>query len=142
MKYAPLFVGKEIGEPMINVLRNAVPMLYFRLFPQLAVLTLILTATVYGENKPIKAFILAGQSNMRGWGDSAKLPKDLQQGNDRVLMFEDEKWQTLKPHSLVFELQRSHGLREFHFGPEISFAHELAKAFPSERVGIIKYAGW
>ena len=72
MKYASRFVNKEIGEPMTNVMRNAVSMLHFRLFPKLAVLPLILTATVYGEDKPIKAFILAGQSNMRGWGDSAK----------------------------------------------------------------------
>ncbi len=140
MKYASRFVNKEIGEPMTNVMRNAVSMLHFRLFPKLAVLPLILTATVYGEDKPIKAFILAGQSNMRGWGDSAKLPKDLRQGSDRVLMFEDGEWQPLKPHSPAFDLQRSHGLREFHFGPEISFAHELAKAFPDERIGIIKYA--
>jgi hypothetical protein len=112
----------------------------FQSLPLLAVLTISLTATVHAEVKPIKAFILAGQSNMSGWGDSAKLPKDLRQGNDRVLMFEDGKWHTLKPHSPAVELQRRQGLREFHFGPEIGFAHELAKAFPDERIGIIKYA--
>lgn len=115
-------------------------MLRSRLFLRLAILTLFFSAPVYGESGPIKAFILAGQSNMRGWGDSAKLPQELRQGHDRVLMFEDGKWQTLKPHSPAFELQQSHGLHEFHFGPEISFAHAMADAFPDERIGIIKFA--
>ena len=106
----------------------------------LAALTVALATTVNAADKPLKTFILAGQSNVRGWGDSAKLPDDLRKGNDRVLMFEDGKWQPLKPHSPAFELQQPYGLAEFHFGPEIAFGHELAKAFPDEPIGIIKYA--
>ena len=43
--------------------------------------------------KKMKVFVLAGQSNMVGYGDSTELPDDLRKGNDRVLMFEDGKWQ-------------------------------------------------
>ena len=31
---------------------------------------------VFAADKPIKAFILAGQSNMVGYGDSTELPED------------------------------------------------------------------
>ena len=41
--------------------------------------------------KPVKAYILAGQSNMVGWGGITKLPNDLRKGNDRVLLFEGGK---------------------------------------------------
>ena len=102
--------------------------------------TLILTTTVHAADKPIKAFVLAGQSNMVGYGDSTKLPDDLRQGNDRVLMFENGRWQPLRPHSPASQGQRRLGLSEFHFGPEIAFGHEMAKAFPGETIGIIKHA--
>ena len=44
----------------------------------------VLCATFgHAADKPIKAFILAGQSNMVGWGDSTKIPDDLRKGNDQ-----------------------------------------------------------
>jgi hypothetical protein len=106
-----------------------------------ATIGLLLFGTiVHAADKPIKAFILAGQSNMVGWGDSTKLPDDLRTGNDRVLMFEDGKWQPLRPHEPANQGQRRVGLTEFHFGPEIAFAHEMAKAWPDETIGIIKFS--
>ena len=111
-----------------------------RLLPLATVLTVVLATTAHAADKPLKTFILAGQSNMVGWGDSTRLPDDLRKGNDRVLMFEDGKWQPLKPHAPALQNQRPYGLTEFHFGPEIAFGHELAKAFPDETIGIIKYA--
>ena len=107
------------------------------------VLTALLAAFVTpasAADKPIKAFILAGQSNMVGYGDSTKLPDDLRKGNDRTLMFEDGKWQPLKPHEPANQGQRRLGLTEFHFGPEIAFGHEMAKAWPDETIGIIKFS--
>ena len=47
--------------------------------------------------KKIKVFILSGQSGMAGFGRSHELPDALREGNDRVLMFEDGKWQPLRP---------------------------------------------
>jgi hypothetical protein len=112
------------------------------------VLSLVLALAIYPgifaapspAGKPIRAFILAGQSNMVGWGDSTKLPDELRRGNDRVLMFADGQWQPLRPHAPVIDLMRRVGLTEFSFGPEISFGHEIAQAWPDETIGIIKLA--
>jgi hypothetical protein len=90
--------------------------------------------------KPIKTFILAGQSNMAGWGDSTKLPEELRRGNERVLMFAEGRWQPLRPHEPAIDLMRRVGLTEFHFGPEIAFGHAMAKAWPDETIGIVKLA--
>lgn len=77
--------------------------------------------------KVIRVFILTGQSNMVGRGESRELPKETRRGNDRVLMFEDSRWQPLRPVSL-------------NFGPEISFGATIAEAWPDETIGIIKLA--
>lgn len=77
---------------------------------------------------------------MVGWGDSTKLPYDLRNGNDRVLMFENGKWQPLTPHRKAQQNQEKIGITEFTFGPEIAFGHEMAKAWPDETIGIIKFA--
>lgn len=101
----------------------------------------LLTATdADAADKPLKVFILAGQSNMVGWGDSLQLPEGMRNGNERVLMFENGKWQTLKPFAKARENQKKFGMTEFSFGPEIPFAHELTKAWPDETIGIVKLA--
>lgn len=84
--------------------------------------------------KKIKLFILSGQSNMGGQGESKKLPAELRDGNSRVLMFHDGRWQPLvatAPHKKHDSLT---------FGPEIAFAHRIAKAHPNETIGIVKHA--
>ena len=106
----------------------------------LATVLALLATQAHAADKPIKAFILAGQSNMVGWGDSTKLPEDRRKGNDRVLMFENGKWQPLRPHEPANQGQKRVGLAEFHFGPEIAFGHEMAKAWPDETIGIIKFS--
>ena len=49
-------------------------------------------------------------------------------------MFENGKWQPLRPRAPAFGGQKRVGLTEFHFGPEIAFASELAKAWPEETI--------
>jgi len=93
------------------------------------------------SNKKMKVFILSGQSNMVGWGDSEDLPDSLRHGSDSKLMFEDGKWQKLKPHKPTHGKQKERfGMTEYSFGPEISLAEELAKAYPGESIGIVKSA--
>ena len=104
------------------------------------VVLILLTSLGHAADKPLKVFILAGQSNMVGWGDSQKLSDELRIGNDRVLMFENGKWQRLKPNRKAAKNQEKYGLTEFSFGPEIAFGHEMAKAWPDETIGIIKLA--
>jgi hypothetical protein len=107
----------------------------------LLVLLLHLTSSgLCAADKPLKVFILAGQSNMVGCGDSLKLGVDFRNGNDRALMFENAKWQPLRPFKNVQKNQEKFGLTEFSFGPEIAFGHEIANAWPHETIGIIKLA--
>jgi hypothetical protein len=101
----------------------------------IAAVAALCAASAHTADKPIKAFILAGQSNMVGYGDSTKVPEDVRKSSDGVLRFEGGKWQPLWPS------QPANGnLPEFRFGPEIGFAHEMAKAWPDENIGIIKFA--
>ena len=93
------------------------------------------------SGKKIKVFIMSGQSGMAGFGRSHELPDSLRKGNDRVLMFEDGKWQPLRPfHVYPDSLRKKFGLTEFSFGPEIGFAHAIAEAWPNETIGIVKQA--
>ncbi|MEO2030526.1 MAG: sialate O-acetylesterase [Planctomycetaceae bacterium] len=113
------------------------------MYRTILVLVLLLPSSSRGidaADRPIKVFILAGQSNMVGWGDSLKLEDDLRNGNGRVLMFENGNWQPLKPFQEVKKNQAKFGLAEFSFGPEIAFGHEIAKAWPDETIGIVKVA--
>jgi Ca2+-binding EF-hand superfamily protein len=91
-------------------------------------------------SRKMKVFILAGQSNMVGWGDSLKLSDDLRRGNNRVLMFENNRWQPLRPIRKVMKNQEKFGMTEFSFGPEIAFGHAMAKGWPEETIGIVKLA--
>ncbi|MCA9057155.1 MAG: hypothetical protein KDA85_01590 [Planctomycetaceae bacterium] len=96
--------------------------------------------SVGAADEPLKVFILAGQSNMVGWGDSAKLTDELQRGSDRVLMFENGHWQPLRPIRKAQKNQEALGMTENTFGPEIAFGQEMARAWPDEQIGIIKFA--
>jgi len=56
-------------------------------------------------------------------------------------MFEDGKWQPLRPFNVYPEkLRKKFGLTEFSFGPESAFAHAMAEAWPNETIGIVKQA--
>ena len=59
-----------------------------RIIALVAFLLYLTPIHVDAADKPLKVFILAGQSNMVGWGDSTKLTDNLRNG-DRVLMFEN-----------------------------------------------------
>lgn len=74
----------------------------------------------------MRVFVLSGQSNMVGFGRSEELPAGLAGEHARVIIFEENEWRALAPKT--------------QFGPEISFGYELAAAYPSETIGLIKYA--
>ena len=100
---------------------------------------------VYGQRIPVgpmQVFILSGQSNMVGWGNSIEIGSVARFGHDsRLLMFEEGRWQPLKPLKPATNAQRERwGISEFTFGPEIGFAHALAEAWPGRKVGIVKHA--
>ncbi len=70
-------------------------------------------------------YILAGQSNMMGKGKISKLPATYRK----------------TPHNVTFYYQgRPRPLAQYaHFGPEISFAHIIARAYPRDTHIIVKH---
>lgn len=74
----------------------------------------------------LPVYLLLGQSNMVGMRSvAAELPENLKKPNENAIIFKDGKWVQVSPSS--FEVKG--------FGPEVSFAHEVAK---NEKIGIIK----
>jgi len=73
-----------------------------------------------------RVFILAGQSNMVGQGQAPELTEPYTKPHDRIRIWADGQWQVLVPSR--------------RFGPEVGFAHALAKAWPEDTIGIIKVA--
>ncbi len=74
--------------------------------------------------KKIQVFILRGAFGRQGVGDSLDLPESDRIGLSNILMFEDGRWQPLRPL----------GLR---YGLEIGFAQEMARQMEGETIGII-----
>ena len=71
-------------------------------------------------------FILAGQSNMAGQGERAKLPARYRRNPPNVSFYYNG-YKTPLNHFV-------------HIGPEIGFAHEVSRRFPSHHIKLIKFA--
>ncbi len=71
-------------------------------------------------------FILAGQSNMRGYGITAKLPATYRRTPANVKFYFNG-----------YPAKMSHFA---HFGPEVGFAHLLSRRFPNKTIKLIKFA--
>ena len=90
----------------------------------------MLGETVLAEEKPLKVFVLAGQSNMAGrLAKLSELPDDLKGEQKEAFFFNGQRWIPLTPGKT-----ESRG-----FGPEIPFAHRMTEKL-GEPVGIIKFA--
>jgi lysophospholipase L1-like esterase len=99
-------------------------------FKPLLVLLLLLPLTLQADSdipaNKTHIFILAGQSNMMGRGDTAQLPAHLKQPPENVEFYTHGRQSQLAKYQ--------------YFGPEVQFAHAMAKIFPKEKVIIIKSA--
>lgn len=74
-----------------------------------------------------QVWLMAGQSNMIGWGTAAAdLPVELQQPQTNVKIFTGSSWNSLAP-----------GFGNT-FGPEIGFGHDMAAAQPDVDVLLVK----
>lgn len=71
-------------------------------------------------------FVLAGQSNMVGFGVTADLPDELRAVPSNLRYYLDGQ-------STTFAEQVS-------FGPEVAFAHRMSEAFPDREIVLIKHA--
>lgn len=84
----------------------------------------------------LKVFILAGQSNMAGQGDPMELTGEFQKHPENVMMpIPPRERKGRQPTDLV-------PFAPFpeRFGPEVGFAHAMAKAWPEEKIVLIKKA--
>jgi hypothetical protein len=85
---------------------------------------------------PLKIFILAGQSNMAGNGVPAELPAEYQKHPDHVLMPIPPRYRKGRSRT---DLVPFAPFPE-RFGPEVGFAHAMAKAWPDSKIVLIKKA--
>jgi hypothetical protein len=90
---------------------------------------------------PIKLFVMAGQSNMVGFGDGAALPPEL--GNQPDVWYDHYNpdarngGQYAGATSSIFEALRPMGTNQ-RYGPEVTFGRALADAFPGQTIAIVK----
>ncbi len=84
------------------------------------------------DPKPLKVFVLAGQSNMMGqYAYNADLPAELQNDQPAVLLRHNGVWTVLKP---------GHGVSTTQFGPEVTFGHDMDAAWGNADIALVKYA--
>ncbi len=88
------------------------------------------------ETRPVKIFLLGGQSNMEGCGKRENKPDDYSIHPDNIVTWDSKKnrWFTLEKDSFALG-------RDTLFGPEIGFSHQLAKAYSEYTIAIVKTAG-
>jgi len=73
-----------------------------------------------------RIYLMAGQSNMMGLAKTYQLPTTLKRTPANVTFYYQGRPRKLAQYS--------------HFGPEVSFAHQIARAFPQDQHIIIKFA--
>lgn len=109
-------------------------------------------ANLPAKGKPVKVFILAGQSNAVGYNDIGELRtrpdnfNELTGEHSPVLFWPGTnalpefsgKWTTLRPG--VSEIAAEGAYKRGCFGPEIGFALTTSGMMPGEQIAIIKYA--
>ena len=95
--------------------------------------TLIASSLLAKDTKPAKIFFLCGQSNMLGGDKATKLKPPYSEPLPKIKIWKSkgEQWLPLGPKAVNYKGR---------FGPEISFGHALAKAFPDEDIRLVKYA--
>lgn len=110
-------------------------MLKHKLSSKSSVLTIVLSvltvSSVWADSvKPLKIFLLGGQSNMVGADKAAKLMPPYNKAFPKVRIWDQKtrRWEPLSPKA------------EERFGPEVSFGHFIAELLPHEDVRLIKYA--
>ncbi|MDO5971325.1 sialate O-acetylesterase [Flavivirga aquimarina] len=87
-------------------------------------------------SRPVKIFLLGGQSNMDGCGLSEELPLEYQTHPENIITWDNkkEKWVVLGTDSFAER-------RKYKFGPEIAFTHLLSKKNPNHTIAVVKTSG-
>jgi hypothetical protein len=103
--------------------------------------------------KKYKLYILAGQSNMTGYGYVKDLPVDLQRKNKNVMIYEGSSmldfhhalglgiWAELQPgHGEGFKSDGKENFYSDRFGPELSFGKRISELYKDSGIAIVKYS--
>lgn len=115
------------------------------------ILFFLLIPTLFYTQK-IRVFILAGQSNMNGFGYNKDLPNDLKTF-ENVCIFQGNsvpdgdigggmgKWDVLKPgNGTGFKTDGKVNTLSDRFGLELSFAKKIGELFSNDKIALIKYS--
>lgn len=119
----------------------------------LRIMLLIMLFSPVVNAKNYKVYYLGGQSNMEGFGNNHELPERYKIPLAGVKVFTGNPapdfkqdgglgtWSTLQPGmGLNFKSDGKHNVLSGHFGPELSFGHQIAAINQQQAVAIIKYA--
>jgi len=92
-------------------------------------------------NQPALVFLLAGQSQIAGHA-KGELPGEYRGQPSNLLFFETGEFRKLGPRDYDSGAVLRKGDKGIgRFGPEISFGHEIARAFPDRTIILVKQAG-
>jgi len=94
--------------------------------PILFILVVVTSISASKAQAKDLVFILAGQSNMAGYGTASELAPNYRRVPSNVEYYYNG-YKTPLNHFR-------------HFGPEIGFAHELSRHFPHDKIKLIKFA--
>ena len=81
--------------------------------------------------EPVRVFLLAGQSNMRGQGENSELTHPCDAAQTNVAFWNNGTWEDLAP---------GFGNLASQFGPELTFGYTVKQALPSAEIRLVKYA--
>jgi hypothetical protein len=102
----------------------------------LALFCLLTGSTALAEApRPVKLFLLGGQSNMEGCGKSEELPDAFRTPPVNVKIWDNREnlWVALGKDSTAITRNRL-------FGPEVAFSHRMAKVWPDDTICLVKTA--
>ena len=101
-------------------------------------------------SEPVQVFVLAGQSNMVGFGSVQHLQSLVQSGKYSHLMNDDEQW-LVRPRVRVVLPSMEHpqgealtvglGYNRSFIGPELGFGYAISEGLPKQNILLIK-AAW
>ena len=129
--YFLLLPAQASGEPINDVISQVNDQFYNEQVLQnrplsTSKLTYFINSKLAKKKANDLVFILAGQSNMAGYGTTAKLPPAYRKTPPNVKFY--------------FNGYPAKMSRFARFGPEISFAHAMSRRFPNKTIKLIKFA--
>ncbi len=98
-------------------------------------IALIFSTSAFAAEKPVKLFLLGGQSNMDGCGRWNELPENLKETPANVRIWDNQKqeWKNIGEDTTAIA-------RKLQFGPELVFSHRLSAAFPEFEIRLVKFS--